>query len=51
MKEDNHLTSGDQSRAKHDNWWWLYFIGFYDTITVVYHHPLLPIHAQKGVDK
>ncbi len=36
MNNDNYLDEYELFRAKHDEWWWMYFLGLYDTISVMY---------------
>ncbi len=31
-----YLTEKDISKAKHDKWWWLYFLGLFETIRLEY---------------
>ncbi len=36
MSKDNYLNEKEISKAKHDDWYWMYFLGLYDTLAITY---------------
>ena len=36
MNDDNYLSWTEQRKAKYDEWWWMYFMDMYDTLSIKY---------------